>query len=333
MPSQRRQLCIPKDAVGVLPTMERYVLRLLRRLPTRYFKLCVKFWAVCAGHNVGTLAANTAFWTVFSLPWLILAIASTLGVVSRLSTPAAAEAVRQNVDQIIADLVGSEVAAQYAAPAFDQIFNQGLRGLGVVGYVVAFYSGSRAVSSCMSGIALVSGAGDVRREVRARLLAIVLYLVGVVLFVVALTTTTVGTDQVAQWSGIGEAIFNVIDAVLLAVAGIAFLWTIYHFAVYPRLPWKRDLPAAVAALVITVLCVYFVAWYAESVASSSSFGALVIAPFVAMLTAYVAFLMVLYIAVFSSIVNGRDVFNFDFGPRRAYHHLQSVDLADRTRGR
>lgn len=311
--------------------MERYGLRLLRRLPTKYFKFCLKFWAVSSGHRVGTLAANAAFWAVFSLPWLILAIASTLGVVTRLSTPAAAEAVRLNVEQVISELVGSEVAAQYATPAFDQIFNQGLQGLGLVGYVVAFYSGSRAVRSCMGGIALVSGAGDVKREIRARLLAIVLYLVGVILFVVALTTSTVGTDQVAQWTGIGEVIFEAVDAVVLAAAGIAFLWTIFHFAVHPRLPWKRDLPAAVASLVLSVLCVYFVAWYAESVASSSSFGALVIAPFVAMLTAYVVFLGILYIAVASAIINRRDVFNFDFGPRRAYHRLQSIDLADRQR--
>lgn len=319
--------------VGSLALMERYVLRVLRRLPTRYFRIALKFWAVCAGHRVGTLAANAAFWTVFSLPWLILAIASTLGVVSRLSTPAAASAVRQNVELVITELVGSEVASQYAKPAFDQVFDQGLRGLGIVGYVVALYSGSRAVRSCMSGIALVSGAGDEKREIRARFIAIALYLVGVVLFVVALTLTTVGTDQVAVWTHLPEFVFAGVDGALLAVAATTFLWTIFHFAVHPRLPWRRDVPAAVSALVITVLCVYFVAWYAESVASSSSFGALVIAPFIAMLTAYVAFLAVLYIAVLSAIVNGRDVMNFDFGPRPIYHHLQSVDLADRRRSR
>ncbi len=310
--------------------MERYVLRALRHLPARFFQFAMKFWAVCTGHRIGTLAANAAFWTVFSLPWLILAIASTLGVVSRLSTPAAAEAVKRNVDQLIMELVGSDAANQYAIPAFDQIYSQGLRGLGIVGYVVAFYSGSRAVRSCMDGIALLSGCGGQRQVLRAQLIAIVLYLVGVLLFVVALTTTTVGTDEVAKWTGLGKNVFTVLDGSILLIASVAFVLALFHFAATPRLPWKRDVPAAFAGVIVSIGCVYFVAWYAETVASSSLFGALGIAPFVAMLTAYVAYLMIMYIAVVSAICNGRDIFNVDPGPRRQYQQLQKLDVEDRA---
>ena len=109
-------------------------------------------------------------------------------------------------------------------------------------------------------------------------------------------------------------------------AGTVYLWSIFHFAMVPRLGWRRDLPASIATLIVGALCVWFVAWYANGVASRSSIGALVVAPFVAMLTAYVAVLAALMIALASAILNNRDVLNFEFGPRERYHRLQTLDL-------
>lgn len=309
--------------------MERFVLRALRRLPAKYFEVGLKVWAVCSGHRIGTLAANAAFWTVFSIPWLILAIASTLGIVNRILTPSIAEAVEQNIDQVIVELVGREVADQYAIPAFNHIFDEGLQGLGVVGFVVALYAGSRAVRSCVSAIALVSGCGEERRAFHARVSAVGLYLVGVVLFVVALATTTVGTDQVALWTGLGDGLFVVLDRFLLLIASVGFMWTIFHFAMLPRLPWKRQLPAAIAAVLVTVGSVYAVAWYADNVMRTSSFGALSVAPFVAMLISYVVFLMVFSIATLSAVCNGCDILGTECGPRRIYNRLREIDAASR----
>lgn len=315
----------------VLASMDRYALRLLRRLPTRYFRFAVKFWAASSGRRIGSLAADTAFWVVFSLPWLILAIASTIGAVARLSGPALSEAIRHDAEVAIVQLVGVDVATQYANPAFEQVFNQGLRGLGIVGYLVAFYSGSRAVRSFINGIRMMSGGGAEPSQVRSRLRALVLYVVGILLFVLAVSTVTVGTDQVAVWTGRGDGIFQVVDVVLLVCAGTVYLWSIFHFAMVPRLGWRRDLPASIATLIVGALCVWFVAWYANGVASRSSIGALVVAPFVAMLTAYVAVLAALMIALASAILNNRDVLNFEFGPRERYHRLQTLDLEDRNR--
>lgn len=105
----------------------------------------MKFWAISSGRRVGSLAADAAFWGVFSLPWLILAFASTVGLIVRVAGPGVDDAIRSDIEQALIQLVGGDVAHQYAIPAFEQMFNEGLRGLGVVGYVVAFYSGSRAV--------------------------------------------------------------------------------------------------------------------------------------------------------------------------------------------
>lgn len=316
--------------MGVLLNMERYVIRLLRRMPLRYFRFAMKFWAVSSGRRVGSLAADTAFWAVFSLPWLILAIASTVGFVVRISGSGVDDAIKADLEQAIVQLVGTEVAAQYAVPAFEQMFNEGLRGLGIIGYLVAFYSGSRAVRSFVSSVGLVSGSGGERQQLRSRLRAVGLYLVGVVLIVLAFSTATVGTDELADISGLSEVVFQVVDVLLLITVGTAYLWTLFHFSMQPRLPWRRDVPTALVTLVVGAGCMLFVAWYAEGLASRSSFGALVVAPFVAMLTAYVAVSAALYLALASAIINGRDVFNFDQGPRQRYHDLQRKDVDDRA---
>ncbi len=316
--------------MGVLVNMERYVIRLLRRMPLRYFRFAMKFWAVSSGRRVGSLAADTAFWLVFSLPWLVLAFASTVGFVVRVSGSGVDEAIKSDVAKAITALVGTDVAVQYAIPAFEQMFDQGLKGLGIVGYLVAFYSGSRAVRSFVGSVGLVSGDGGERRQLRSRLQALGLYLIGVIIIVLAFSMVTVGTDELADLSGMSEAIFQVIDVLLLVLAGTTYLWSLFHFSMQPRLPWRRDVPAAFATLLVGAGCILFVAWYAAGVVSRSSIGALVAAPFVAMLTTYVAVSAALYLALASAIINGRDVFNFDSGPRQRYHDLQRLDVDDRA---
>ena len=200
--------------MGVLVHMERLVIRLLRRMPLRYFRFAMKFWAISSGRRVGSLAADTAFWGVFSLPWLILAFASTVGLIVRVAGPGVDDAIRSDIEQALIQLVGGDVAHQYAIPAFEQMFNEGLRGLGVVGYVVAFYSGSRAVRGFVESVRLVSGASE-RQQFRSRFRALGLYLVGVLLIVFAFSTVTVGTDELADITGLGEWIFQILDILLL----------------------------------------------------------------------------------------------------------------------
>ena len=143
----------------VLANMDRYALRLLWRLPTRYFRfrsqvLGGEFRAsdrlVGCGHGVlgGVLSAvadpryrldNRRGGASFG-PRALVKQSDTM-LKSRLL-----------------ELVGVDVATQYANPAFEQVFNQGLRGLGIVGYLVAFY-GEPSGPQLHHGIRMVSGGG------------------------------------------------------------------------------------------------------------------------------------------------------------------------------
>lgn len=54
--------------------MSRYLVPQLRRLPTAWFEYVLNLWATGSSKRLPVLAADTAFWTAFSLPWLTLTI-------------------------------------------------------------------------------------------------------------------------------------------------------------------------------------------------------------------------------------------------------------------
>jgi membrane protein len=104
------------------------------------------------------LAAEVAFWGVFILPWVLLGIVGSVGVVSRWFEVDAVTRIRDEIMQRANDVLTSETANETLRPILDEILLEGNGGLGILGFGAALWSGSRLVSTVVVVVRAVHAA-------------------------------------------------------------------------------------------------------------------------------------------------------------------------------
>ena len=148
-------------------------------------------------NRVTGLAAEAAFFAVLSLPPLIFALAGSIGYVfARFSDTQIGE-----VRNAVLDLVGAG-----AHPADGQQHHQAdaerrARGGGrydviSIGFVLALWSGSRALNVFVDTITIMYGLGGHRGIVRTRALSFLLYVLGMITGVVTIPLVVAGPTLV-----------------------------------------------------------------------------------------------------------------------------------------
>ena len=122
------------------------------QLPTSHRKL----WALLVGRRITGLAAEAAFWAIFSLPWLMLAFVSGLGVSAKYLGDEAVSQVRESIENVI-NRPDSRSSSTVRASSAHEVFNETRADLGILGLVIALWAGSRAVMSYVQSIMLING--------------------------------------------------------------------------------------------------------------------------------------------------------------------------------
>lgn len=284
-----------------------WLLRCTVRIVPNRAEFLVRCWAVISGRRVKILAADSAFWAVFSLPWMMLAI---VALIDRISPFFGGKV----VEQLQGDLVGAaeavfsaETARGFAIPAINQLFTEGRTGLGLVGLLVAFYSGSRAVSSFLHSVTLVNGQRVERGIVRSRLIALGIYLLGIALIVLAIAAVTGGTDAVAETVHSPDLVFQILDPVVLMVLAMGLTLVMFHFAGDPTLRWRDEvLGAVLAVLGVGVIAAGLYLYFKYGFTANSLFS-LLAAPIAILLFAYLASWVMLLGAIVNAVRCGREI--------------------------
>lgn len=303
--------------------MQRIAVRAIRRLPPRPAEFALRTWALISGRRLRVLAADSAFWAVFSLPWLILAVVTGMGVVSALFGSNAVDRVNADIVELAESIFTSQSARGYAIPAINELFGRGRAGLGLLGTVIAFYSGSRAVLSLLEAIALINGQIGRRRFLRARVLAFVLYIAGVLLIALALAWVTVATDAIAETLQTPRFVFQIGDAAVLGLLALVLILSIFHFAGSPRMPLRSELPGAVLSVGVGSLFLLPLFFYLRYLFNSGSVVGLVTGPIAIMYCAYLLALITLTSAAVNAVRLDRPILTVD--------DLASQRLADLER--
>lgn len=207
----------------------------------------------CMTHRVTGLAAEAAFFTLLSLPPLLLGLVGMLGYLDGLIGTGTIDGIRHNIITASRTMLSDTGVNQLVRPLLDSAFRRGRPDVISLGFLIALWSGSRAMNVFVDTITIMYGLDGRRGMVRTRLLAFLLYLVALVLGTVVLPLVVAGPDLVVRAVPQLADTVHVLYWPSVVLLSVIFLTTLYHLSVPVRTPWRDDMPGALVALPLWLL--------------------------------------------------------------------------------
>ncbi|MGY2703114.1 MULTISPECIES: YihY/virulence factor BrkB family protein [unclassified Nocardioides] len=258
------------------------------------WRLVVTTFGSCMKYRVTGLAAEAAFFAVLSVPPLIFALAGAIGFVSDQFSAAQVADVRDAVVQLSERALTENAVNRIITPTIDDVLQGGRLDVISLGFVLALWSGSRALHVFVDTITIMHGLGGHRGIVKTRALSFALYLLAIVTGVVSIPLVVAGPSLVEDWlPESGDFLVAFYWPVVILVC-ICFLATLYHVSVPVRTNWSFNLPGATFALFCWIVGSYLLRWFLTATAadSKSIYGPLA-APIAVLLWLYLVSIAVL----------------------------------------
>jgi membrane protein len=265
-----------------------------RRWRSHLWRIIVTTVGSCLRHRVTGLAAEAAFFAVLSVPPLVFALAGAIGFVSERFTATQIEDISNAVLEISRQALTDRAVDRIIEPTINEVLNGGRYDVISIGFILALWSGSRALNVFVDTITIMHGLGGHRGIVQTRALSFVLYVLAMVTGAVSLPLVVAGptlVDRVLPERL--DLLNNLYWPVVLAIC-ICFLATLYHVSVPVRTSWSFNLPGAAFALFCWIAGSYVLRWVLTVTAaeSRSIYGPLA-APIAVLLWLYLLALAVL----------------------------------------
>jgi membrane protein len=270
------------------------VLLRLREARSLVWRLVVTTVASCLKYRVTGLAAEAAFFAVLSVPPLIFAMAGAIGFVSDRFTAAQVEDVRNAVIELSQRALTDGAVNRIIVPTIDDVLGGGRFDVISLGFVLALWSGSRALNVFVDTITIMHGLGGHRGIVKTRALSFLLYVLAMVTGVVSVPLVVAGPDLVSESLPHRADFLMHFYWPLVVVLCICFLATLYHVSVPVRTNWSFNLPGATFSLFCWIVGSYLLRWFLTITAtdSRSIYGPLA-APIAVLLWLYLVSIAVL----------------------------------------
>ena len=207
----------------------------------------------CMEYRVLGLAAEAGFFTLISIPPLLLGLIGLLGYLDAWINIDTIDSIRHNFLDASSTVLSEKGVDQLARPLIDDVIRGGGPDVISLGFALALWSGSRAVNVFIDTITVMYGLDGRRGIVKTRILSFGLYLVALVIGAIALPLMVAGPDAVLRLVPQTEWAVTVFYWPVVLLLSIVFLTTLYHVSVPVRSPWREDVPGALVALVMWVL--------------------------------------------------------------------------------
>ncbi|MFC4590398.1 YihY/virulence factor BrkB family protein [Sphaerisporangium corydalis] len=269
---------------------------------TRAFRVArrSRVWALTkattvAGFNyrVTGLAGEAAFFALLSLPPFVLGLIGLLGHLSGVLGPdTIAETRGWVLDQAHLLFTGGTVD-RVVKPLLDDVLRGGQVSLISVGFLLALWSGSRALFVYVDLISISYGLGETRGIIRTRILSFGLYLAALVIGLIVIPVLVIGPTLLSGAFPQYSAVVAVFYWPVVVIGSVLVLTLLYHVSVPERTRWWREVPGALLALLIWIVCAavlreVLAAWFTPL----SIYGSLA-APIAVLLWLYITALAVL----------------------------------------
>ena len=266
----------------------------LVRMRALVWRLVVTTVGACLRYRVTGLAAEAAFFAVLSVPPLIFALAGAIGFVTDQFSPAQVADVRQAVIDVCERLLTPNAVHKVIEPTINDVLGGGRFDVISVGFVLALWSGSRALHVFVDTITIMHGLGGHRGIVKTRALSFSLYVLAMVLGVFMIPLVVAGPGLVADLLPPSAGFLSHFYWPVVVLISICFLATLYHVSVPVRTNWSFNLPGATFSLGCWIFGSFLLRWFLTATAadSRSIYGPLA-APIAVLLWLYLVSIAVL----------------------------------------
>src|SRR3954452_18807349 len=207
----------------------------------------------CMRHRVTGLAAEAAFFGLLFVPPLIFALAGMIGYITDQFSAAHIHDVQHAVIDLASRALTPSAVQKIIEPTIDDVLAGGRFDVILVGFVLALWSGSRAMHVFVDTITIMHGLGGHRGIIKTRALSFALYLLAIVTGVVALPLVVAGPRLVRHWLPHRADFLTGFYWPVVLVVCICFLATLYHVSIPVRTKWRINLPGATFALGVWLL--------------------------------------------------------------------------------
>ncbi|MEU5434570.1 YihY/virulence factor BrkB family protein [Streptomyces sp. NPDC020719] len=207
----------------------------------------------CIEYRILGLAAEAAFFTLLSLPPLLLSLIALLGYVDGWTNTDTVASINSNILTAAQSVLSDRGVHDFAEPLLADVTKGKRPEIVSLGFAFALWSGSRAVNVFIDTITVMYGLDGHRGIVRTRMLSLLLYIAALLIGALVLPLAVVGPDRVVELVPWGTDLISVLYWPVMILLSVAFLTTLFHVSVPVRSPWIEDVPGALVALAMWVL--------------------------------------------------------------------------------
>lgn len=277
---------------------------LLRQLARLLWRLVVATVDSCMRYRVTGLAAEAAFFAVLSLPPLVFGLAGAIGFASTWFSPAQIADIKDAIIDLSSRALTDAAVDRIITPTVNTVLEDPRYDVISIGFILALWSGSRALNVFVDTITIMHGLGGRRGIVKTRALSFALYVLFLITGVVAIPLVVAGPGLVDDWLPQRVDILNGLYWPTVVVLCICTLATLYHVSIPERTLWRYNLPGAVFAMAAWVVGSWLLraVLTATAAESRSVFGPLA-APIAILLWLYIVSIAVLIGAALNTAVD------------------------------
>lgn len=290
------------------------------------WRVVVATVSACLRHRVTGLAAEAAFFAVLSVPPLIFALTGAIGFVSDQLSAAQLADVQAAIIDLSRQALTESAVDKIIVPTVDDVLRQPRFDVISVGFVLALWSGSRALNVFVDTITIMHGLGGHRGIIKTRALSFSLYILAVITGGVSIPLVVAGPTLVDRVLPERLGFLMSFYWPVVIVVCICFLATLYHVSVPVRTNWSFNLPGAVFSLFCWVAGSYALRWVLTVTAaeSRSIYGPL---------SAPIAVLLWLYLLAITVLIGAAVNASFDAVFPQASTTRARRELVERLRRR
>lgn len=286
----------PVDRPDVSESGRSPVVEAARRLLARTVSSCFRY-------RVTGLAAEAAFFAILSLPPLVFGLAGTIGYIARQFQVDQVDVLKNRVIDLASQALTPSTVEEVITPTMDDVLEGGRIDVISIGFVLALWSGSRALNVFIDTITIMYGLGGHRGIVKTRALSFTLYVGALLIGIVLVPLVLAGPDVVADIIPDRAAFLRQAYWPSVLVLSVGFMTSLYHLSVPVRKSWRSGVPGAAFTLAMWILGSYFVRWaLGYSSGGTSIYGPLA-APIAVLLWLYVLSISVLIGAAINAAID------------------------------
>ena len=296
------------------------------RAGATFWHLVVSTVSSCLRNRVTGLAAEAAFFALLSMPPLIFGLTGSIGVVVRTFTDQRVGQFKAGLVDLASQVFTAQTVETIVVPTLDDVLRGPRFDVISVGFVLALWSGSRALNVVVDTVTIMYGLGGQRGIVRTRMLSFGLYVLALVSGVVALPLVVAGPELVDRLLPQRLDALNALYWPVVVVVCICSTATLYHVSVPVRTSWRYNVPGAAFTLVAWIAGSALLRWVLTVTASDSTsiYGPL---------AAPIAILIWLYILAIALLIGAAVNASFDHLWPEAEPEQARVELVRRLRDR